>query len=142
MLNLKIQSYGLKQLQKQLRRMSLEGRKEFSVFLEKVADTALEKARQLAPVKTGLYRKSIKKQLLSNIKARIFSERPTYKKGSKEMQSKGHGCIGGLLEYGTSKMREQPHIQPAIEYALRVHHKELALFLHGIFAKYLHNYGE
>jgi len=141
-MKINITTFGYKQFKKQFQRMQLEGRKNFSRFLEKVADTAVEKAKELAPVKTGLYRKSIKKQLLSYVKARVMSERVTYKKGAEQLESKGHGHLAGILEYGSVKMEARPHLQAAIEYALKVHEKELNQLMHGIFATYLKDFGE
>ncbi|MBQ2593280.1 MAG: HK97 gp10 family phage protein [Candidatus Riflebacteria bacterium] len=141
-MKLNITTFGYKQFQRQFRKMQLESRKYFSKFLEKVADTAVEKAKELAPVKTGLYRKSIKKQMLSYIRARVMSERVTYKKGAQQLESKGHGHLAGILEYGSVKMEARPHLQKAIEYALKVHEKELNQLMHGLFATYLRDFGD
>lgn len=140
-MKLNVASFGYKEFQKQMKKMELQSRKEFSKFLERVADTAVAKAKELAPFRTGLYRKSIKKQMLSYIKARVMSERATMKKGKEQIESKGHGQLAGLLEYGTVKMPAKPHLEQAVEYALRVHEKELSGLMHGIFYKYLKEFG-
>jgi hypothetical protein len=39
-------------------------------------------------------------------------------------------------------MEARPHLQKAIEYALKVHEKELNQLMHGLFATYLRDFGD
>ena len=142
-LTINIKTFGYDKFQKQMKHLKLVERKAFRELLEKVAGTALEYARAHAPVRTGMYRKSIKTQLISNIRARLYGEGTTMnKKENASRGTRGHGYLAGLLEYGTVKMRAQPHLQAAVEHALKVHEKDVAAYIHGIFVRTFGEFGE
>lgn len=81
--------------------------------LYKVGDITVEKAQQLVPVRTGLLRSTIRKQ--------------TYKLGFDTNYAYVGIAAGGIrgcdyaafVEYGTSRMRPQPYLRPAMRWGMK-----------------------
>lgn len=96
--------------------------REFRALTKRVAETAAAKARELAPTRTGQYKKTIQGKLYKTLVAWVGATR----------KGKGnHGYLGGLLEYGTKAAprhhatKEYPHLKKALEYAVRFHAHEI-----------------
>lgn len=139
-------SFGFKELQKAIRKSEKTLNKAFTDLVKKVTQTALKEALRLAPFDTRNhkegqphYRDSIKSMLVSKFTGWLYSERPPKSQGS------GHGYLAGLLEYGRHSYRPyapRPHLQKAIEYAVRVHEKDIDEYFRGSFCKGLKDFGE
>lgn len=117
-------------VKKHAKRMLKEVNKTFKPLVQAVAKTAEIKARELAPKRTGAYYKSIYGLVESAIRGRLVARRGCGKDGEKIGNS--HGYLGGLLEYGTVKMSARPHLKIAIEYALKVHEKDIDRMVNGL----------
>ena len=123
--------YGYEPVKKHVKRMLKDVDKTFKTLVKAVAKTAETKARELAPKRTGAYYKSIYGLVESALRGRIVAKRGSGKGGEKG--GNGHGYLGGLLEYGTVKMSARPHLKIALEYALKVHEKDIDRMMNGIF---------
>lgn len=73
--------------------------------LQRAAEPVVQRAKQLCPVDTGKLRKGIhaikRVNRLSNPSVRVQHSKDT--------------PYGEYVEYGTSRMRAQPHLRPAID---------------------------
>ncbi len=116
--------YGYESVQKHIKRMSKDIDKTFKPLVLAVAKTAERKAIELAPRKTGEYQKSIMGLVKSALWGRLMSKRG--------MDGGLHGYLAGLLEYGTVKMKARPHLKVALEYALKVHEKDIDRMMKGL----------
>ena len=85
--------------------------------LDKGADDARDRAKQLVPVDTGSLQKSIRKErqarpagniLYTGIRAGGYVVNP---------KTKRLVDYASYVEYGTSRMRPQPYMRPALEWA-------------------------
>lgn len=122
--------YGYEPVKKHVNKMLKDVDKTFKPLVQAVAKTAQNKARELAPKRTGAYYKSIYGLAESAIRGRIVAKRGSGKGGEKG--GNGHGYLGGLLEYGTIKMAARPHLKIALEYALKVHEKDIDRMVNGL----------
>lgn len=122
--------YGYEPVKKHVNKMLKDVDKTFKPLVQAVAKTAQNKARELAPKRTGAYYKSIYGLVESAIRGRIVAKRGSDKGGEKG--GDGHGYLGGLLEYGTIKMAARPHLKIALEYALKVHEKDIDRMVNGL----------
>ena len=130
-------AFGQKEIQIALKKAERETLKAWSSLLKKIAITAAQKAKELAPYDTKThdpnyahYKTTIKGVLLSKYRSRVQSVRGVRDGG----KSGGHGALAGLLEYGTSKMSARPHLKEAVEYALKAHESDVVKFFHGSFS--------
>jgi HK97 gp10 family phage protein len=129
-MNIRMKTYGLEAVKRHARRMAKEVDKTFKPLVQAIAKTAQNKARELAPKRTGAYYRSIYGLIESAIRGRIVAKRGSGKGGEKG--GNGHGYLGGLLEYGTVKMSARPHLKIALEYALKVHEKDIDRMINGL----------
>lgn len=130
-MQLKITKYGFNEINKHLKRMQRDIHKTFRPLVKAVCKTAEAKAKELAPSRTGKYKESIAALVKSALRGRLIASRPSIKENSKA-SPKGHGYLGGILEYGTAHMEAHPHLQKAIEYALKVHEKDIDRMMEGL----------
>lgn len=129
-MNIIMKPYGLDRVKRHAKRMLKEVDKTFKPLVQAVAKTAQNKARELAPKRTGAYYRSIVGIVKSALWGRVMAKRGSGKGG--ENSGNGHGYLGGLLEYGTVKMAARPHLKIALEYALKVHEKDIERMVNGL----------
>lgn len=126
-----LKQYGYETVQRHIKRMAKDIDKTFRPLVLAVAKTAQKKAIELAPKKTGAYQKSIVGLVKNALWGRLMAKRGSGKNGEIS-KGNGHGYLGGLLEYGTIKMEARPHLQIALEYALKVHEKDIDRMMNGL----------
>jgi len=106
---------GLKELQVKLRTMPTRIANQLQrTAVRKAAHVVANKAKELVPVKTGALRKSIK------VKALKRSRRNRGRVGARVVTGKdlfkGDTYYGGMVEFGTKRMRARPFLRSAAQY--------------------------
>lgn len=104
---------GLADLQKRIRAMGVEARREIGVALDRSADEMVATARSMAPSEDGTLRESIRQEPGAHELQRVIEAGgPTTTRPVREGQSAEYD-YSLAVEYGTSDTPEQPYFWPS-----------------------------